>query len=65
MDRDKIEVLYKRLADERRRLIGVAADSATLPPSGLLAQIAVLDSSISAIEAVIDELNSVRSIAAE
>ncbi|MCW6512252.1 hypothetical protein [Lichenifustis flavocetrariae] len=60
MVRDKIEKLYERLVDERRRLVGVAAESATVPPSSLLTQIAALDGSISGTEAVLDEISMAR-----
>ena len=52
---EKVEALYHRLVDERRKVVETAAESAALPPAKFLGYLADLDGAIVAVEAVLED----------
>ena len=50
-----IEALYRRLKQERRRIVESCVETGLVPPSGLLAHLADIDRAMVAIETVLDE----------
>ena len=61
--RGKIEALYRRLMDERRKVVETAAESCVLPPAKLIAYLADLDSAIVAVESVLEDRTGLQSAA--
>lgn len=59
-DLAKLTALRGRLTEEQKRLIGAAAAIDTLPPTALLTHIADLESTIVAVDALIDEVEGER-----
>ena len=62
-EQTKIEALYHRLVDERRKVVETAAESAALPPARFLGYLADLDGAIVAVEAVLEERTALQASA--
>lgn len=50
IEQANIEALYRRLLDDRRKVVETAAESGALPPAKFLAYLAHLDGAIVAVE---------------
>ena len=51
----EIEALYRRLKQERRKIVEACAETGLVPPSSLLAHLADIDRALVAIETILDE----------
>ena len=65
IDYTKVESLRQKLIDERRKTIMLAAESGVLPPRGCLAFLSDLDTTIIAVEAMLQERTGLGSLADE
>ena len=60
---EKVEALYHRLVDERRKVVESAAESTALPPAKFLGYLADLDGAIVAVEAVLEDQTALQASA--